>query len=145
MSVPAILAPVFVQIALTFALLVWMGRTRFAAVRAGEVTDREGALLGRPVWPPRAMQAANAFSNQFELPVLFYALVALALVTRKIDLLFVAMAWLFVLSRLVHAFIHVGSNELRFRFGAYLAGALLLLIMWIVFALRILFAPLGPA
>lgn len=141
MGIPAILAPAFVQVALTFALLFWMGHVRFAALRRGEVRDREGALLGRPVWPARPTQAANAFRNQFELPVLFYALTALALLTRKADLLFVAMAWAFVLSRLVHAFVHVGSNELRLRFPAYLVGALVLLAMWAIFALRLLAAP----
>jgi hypothetical protein len=37
MSVLAILAPVFVLIALTFILLVWTGRERAAAVRRGDV------------------------------------------------------------------------------------------------------------
>ncbi|NEU11630.1 MAPEG family protein [Methylobacterium sp. BTF04] len=141
MTVQAILAPVFAQVFLTFALLFWMGRLRFAEVGAGSVKVGDIAL-GQKTWPARSQQAANAFSNQFELPVLFYALVPLALYTRKADLLFVVLAWIFVATRLLHAGIYVGSNHVPSRFRAYAAGALVLLLMWIVFAIRILFAPI---
>ena len=83
-------------------------------------------------------QVANAFQNQFETPVLFYALVALAVLTRKADLLFVVLSWLFVLSRLVHAYVYATTNTLLVRFRIFLAGTLVLLAMWIVFAARIL-------
>ena len=73
MTIPAILAPVFVQVALTFALLIWTGRVRFAAVRAGEVQVGNIAL-GQRAWPTRVQQVSNAFQNEFELPVLFYVL-----------------------------------------------------------------------
>jgi hypothetical protein len=52
------------------------------------------------------------------------------------------MSWMFVVARLGHAAIHVTSNDVRRRFMAFLVGAIILLIMWIVFALRILFAGL---
>ncbi|MBX9933648.1 MAG: MAPEG family protein [Methylobacterium sp.] len=142
MSVQAVLAPVFVQVALVFALLFWMGRVRFAEVGAGRVKIGDIAL-GQRNWPIRAQQAANAFSNQFELPVLFFALVPLALFTKKADLLFVILAWIFVATRLVHAGITVTSNHVPNRFRAYAAGALVLLIMWIIFAIRIFAAPVG--
>ena len=99
--------------------------------------------MGQRNWPPRAQQAANAFSNQFELPVLFVALVPLALYTKKADLLFVVLAWIFVASRAVHAGVYVTSNHVPYRFQAYTLGALVLLVMWIVFAVRVFLAPIG--
>ena len=137
MSVPAILAPVFVQVALSFALLLWLGGTRVAAVRDGAVRIGDVAL-GERAWPARPAQAANAFANQFELPVLFYALVPLAFVTRKADLAFVLMSWVFVLARIAQAGVAVTTNHVPTRFRCYLVGALVLLAMWIVFAIRIL-------
>ncbi|MDF2998872.1 MAG: hypothetical protein K0R27_4509 [Xanthobacteraceae bacterium] len=142
MSVQAVLLPVFVQVALTFALLFWLGPARFRAVRSGTVGEE--ATLDDGAWPREARQAGNAFRNQFELPVLFYAITAFALITRKADLLFVVLAWVFVLSRIVHALIHVTSNEIRLRFPAYLVGAIVLLVMWVLFALAIIFAPILP-
>ena len=140
MTVPAILLPVFVQVALTFALLIWTGSRRFSAVRGGTVRSDE-VSMGERNWPAPVQQVANAFSNQFELPILFYVLVALAIYTRKADLLFVVLSWVFVLTRILHAGVYVTTNHVPQRFGAFLAGAVVLMVMWIVFAIRILAGP----
>lgn len=137
MSLQAVLAPVFVQVALTFGLLFWMGGARVASIRRGDVKVRDVAL-GQQGWPERETQIGNCFHNQMQVPVLFYAVVTLALIARKADLVFVAMAWLFVLSRLVHAYVHVTSNHVPKRFQAFLAGAVVLLLMWVLLALRVL-------
>lgn len=137
MSVAAVLLPVFVQIALTFALLFWTGRSRFAAVRAGTVRPNEVAL-GQHAWPEKPTQIANCYNNQFQLPVLFYLLVAFAMITNSAGLLFVLLSWVFVLSRLWHAYIHTTSNNLLWRFRAFLVGLVVLIVMWVAFALRIL-------
>jgi hypothetical protein len=132
-----ILLPLFVQVGLTFVLLYWMGGLRVAAIRRGEVKMRDIAL-GQPAWPERPTKVANCYHNQFELPVLFYVLVVLAIFTRKADLLFVVMSWIFVVLRLVHAYIHVSSNYVPHRFYAFLAANVVLLLMWIIFAVRVL-------
>ncbi|MPR08896.1 MAPEG family protein [Microvirga tunisiensis] len=77
MSITAILLPVYVQVALTFILLLWMGSSRLGSLRAGEVKVKDVAL-GERNWPSRILQVQNAYHNQFELPVLFYMLVTLA-------------------------------------------------------------------
>ncbi len=143
MSVAAILLPVFVQVALTFAVLFRLGAVRLRAVRAGGVA-RERVMLDDSGWPTDVRQASNCFRNQFEVPVLFYALVALALFTRQADLLFVVLAWVFVLSRIVHAVVHVTTNELRWRFPSFMIGVVVLLAMWVLFALAILTTPALP-
>ena len=84
-------------------------------------------------------QVSNAYQNQLEVPVLFYVLVVLAILTRKADLLLVAMSWIFVASRLAHALIHTTSNRLQHRFLAFLVGVGTLALMWIIFAVRVLF------
>ncbi len=139
MTVPAILVPVFAQVALTFALLLWTGRARFAALGAREVeVEVERIALGQRAWPARVMQVSNAFQNQFELPILFYALVAFALITRKADLLFVVLSWVFVATRFAHAFVYATTNPIRQRFAIFVVGAIALMAMWIIFAVRVL-------
>jgi len=139
MSVTAVLAPVFAMVALTFALNYWMGYLRVTAVSRGEVHMRDIALR-QPNWPKRTTQIGNAFHNQLELPLLFYLLVAFALIARKADLVFIVLSWMFVALRFVHAYIMVTSNRVSRRFWVFLAGSLVLLVMWIVFAVRIVFA-----
>jgi hypothetical protein len=137
MSLQAVLAPLFVQVALAFVLMFWMGGVRTMSIRRGEVKMRDIAL-GQPGWTEPATKVGNAFRNQFELPVLFYVLVVLAIIARKADLLFVIMSWVFVVLRIVHAAIHAGDNDVPRRFYAFLAAALVLLAMWIIFAVRVL-------
>ena len=138
MSVQAVLLPLLVQVALTFALLFWTARVRTRAIREGKVHIRDIALAPQN-WPPRPTQIANAYQNQLELPVLFYVVTILAWSTGQADLLFVVLAWVFVVLRLAHATIHVTSNRVPRRFSAFAAGVFVLLAMWVLFAVRLLF------
>jgi hypothetical protein len=131
------LLPVFVLVGLAFVLLLWMGGARRQALVGGETKVRD-VVLGQPNWPVRATQIGNCFKNQFELPLLFYILIALALPLRHADLFIVLMSWVFVVTRFVHAGIFVTSNDLNQRSLAWFAGALVLFAMWIYFALKIL-------
>lgn len=133
----AVLGAVFVQVALTFALLFGMGRVRGAALKRGDVKMRDIAL-SEDAWDTRSKQASNSYRNQFEIPVLFYAVVAFAMITRKADLIFTVLAWVFVISRVVHAYVHVTSNHVSTRFRVFAVGVFVLLAMWIIFAVRIL-------
>jgi hypothetical protein len=135
MTVPMILLPVFVLLTLTFALAIWMGYERNRVIFTKEVRIKDIALT-KEAWPDRAKQLSNAYHNQYELPVLFYILVALALITKKADLIFVVLSWIFVLSRIVHCYIHVTSNRVPRRFFAYLVGLAVLIVMWVLFAIR---------
>lgn len=132
-----LLLPVFLHVALTFGLLMAVARTRVAALQRGDVKMADIAL-DPSRFPVRPRQIANAYQNQLELPLLFYALVAMAIATRKIDTVLVSLAWLFVALRLLHAAVHVTSNRVPLRFQAFAAGFAVLIAMWIWFATRFL-------
>ena len=137
MSVQMALLPVFVLVGLAFFLLLWMATARTRALRARE-TRLKDIALGQPNWPERVAQIGNCFSNQFEVPLLFYVLIALALPLRHADLFIVLMSWVFVVTRFAHAGIFVTSNNVQQRGLAWFAGVLVLLAMWIYFALKML-------
>ena len=137
MSVQMVLLPVFVLVGLTFFLLIWMAGARRNALVGGQTRIRDIAL-GQPNWPDRATQIANCFANQFEIPVLFYLLIAIALPLRRTDLVIVLLSWVFVVTRFVHAGIFVTSNDLNRRSLAWFAGVLVVFAMWVYFALKIL-------
>src|ERR1700710_2979696 len=137
MSVQMVLLPVFVLVGLTFFLLLWMAGARRGALVGGETKIRDIAL-GQQNWPQRATQIGNCFRNQFELPLLFYVLIALALPLRHADLVIVLLSWVFVVTRFAHAGIFVSSDDDRQRSLTWFAGALVLFAMWLYFALKIL-------
>jgi len=131
-----ILLPALIHVALIFFLVFATGRGRVLAVRRGEVHPSEVALDGSR-WPDQLRKRANNYQNQFELPVLFYVLIALLLATRLVDPVQIIFAWLFLVSRLVHSYIHTGRNILIDRFYAFVASVFTLMIMWIWFAVRV--------
>ncbi len=139
MSVQAVLLPVFALVALLFFLLARMALTRVGSIKAGE-TKMKDIALGQNAWPTRVAQIGNAYANNLQLPLLFYALVAFAMLTKKDDLLFVVMSWLFVASRYAHAYVHVTSNRVPTRFNMFALGVLILGLMWVIFAVRVLAA-----
>jgi hypothetical protein len=140
MTVHAVLLPLLAQVALTFVLLGMTGYSRVASVRRGETKVRDIAL-GQPKWPEHVTKISNSYNNQFQLPVLFYVVVILALLLGADNLLFVTLSWVFVATRLAHAYIHVTSNHVSRRFYAFAAGFAVLVATWIILAVRILIGP----
>ena len=137
MPIQFVLLPLFVQVLLTFALFFWMAYYRVTLLRRGVVRQGEIALR-EPNWPPEALQVANAAHNQLEIPMLFYVLTILSIITRHADIVFIVLAWIFVLSRLAHAYVHTTSNIVTKRGPLFGIGLFVLLIMWVIFVVRIL-------
>ncbi|WP_339741600.1 MAPEG family protein [uncultured Maricaulis sp.] len=133
----ALLYPVFIQVALTFALVFTMGAMRYGAVASGKVKVADIAL-GQRGWPVRIQQVSNAYENQLASPVLFYAGIAFALIAGSTSVLLVVIAWAYIGLRLLHALIHVTSNHLRSRFMAFAASLLVLLGYWVVLAVELM-------
>jgi hypothetical protein len=136
MSAEMILLPLFVEVILTFALLFWLAPLRARDFRSG--LREEDIALRQPNWSKPALQVQYSFSNQFELPVLFYVLTILAYVTHHAGMLFVVLAWVFVIFRVLQAYVHVTNNKVRLRGAFFGISALALAIMWIVFIVQIL-------
>ena len=122
--------PVFVQVALTFVLLFAMGRSRAHAFKAAKIKFADMSL-GEDVWPQRTKQIGNAFHNQLELPILFYTAVLFAIALNRTDWFFFGLACFFSVSRIFHALVHTGSNNVAMRRSIYALGALAILAMWI--------------
>jgi hypothetical protein len=137
MTVQMILLPLFVEVILTFVLMFWMAALRTGDFSSGAVQPDRIALR-EPNWPQRTTQVANAFANQFELPVLFYVLTILEYVTHIAGIVFVVLAWVFVIFRVLHAYVHVTSNIVRLRGSLYGVGALVLAIMWVIYIVQVL-------
>jgi len=139
MSIRFVLMPLFVEVLLTFGVMFGMMYFRTSSLQRGETRFADIALR-EPNWPVRATQFGYAFANQFELPVLFYVLTILEIITHSADLLFVLLAWVFVAMRVLQAVVHVTNNNVRVRGAFYGVGALVLFIMWMIYIVRIAIA-----
>lgn len=135
MTQTAILWPMIGHVALVFAVYVLLGMRRRQAVMAGEA--RISGFRENQNEPPSSLFARNNLENQFELPVLFHAACLALVVAGAVGPVAIALAWLFVASRVVHTVIHVTSNRIRYRQPAFLAGFVLLLGLWVLLAFHL--------
>jgi hypothetical protein len=86
------------------------------------------------------IQAADNFRNLFEVPVLFYALVAVALASGDVPMWLAVGLWGFVVLRYVHSFIHCTYNKVMHRFAAFGFGLLIIVVLWVSFVMSCLSA-----
>ena len=131
-----LLLPVFIHVAWITFLAIRMGRARVRAARSGQVRIKDVALDSSR-WPDDVRKLSNNYDNQFQLPLLLYALLPLEILLVKVDWLTVVLAWVFVASRIVHSIIHTGDNDVGRRFQAFLVGFITIAVMWGWFALRL--------
>jgi len=139
-TIQGVLLPLFLEVILTFALLFWLAPLRTIDFSSG-VARPENVALREPNWSNRSLQVGYSYSNQFELPVLFYVLTILAWMTRHADLVFVVLAWIFVIFRYLQAYVHVTSNRVRLRGSFFIVSAIVLAIMWLIYIVEILTSP----
>jgi hypothetical protein len=131
-----LLLPAFLHVALVTVIGIRLGRARFRAGRAG-VVRVEDIAIDSSRWPDDIRKLSNNFDNQFQIPVLFYAILPLLIILVKVDWVQVALAWAFVASRILHSQIHTGRNEVIRRFQVFLLGFILVVIMWAWFGARL--------
>jgi hypothetical protein len=116
-----ILFPVLVQVLLTIAVYVRLNMAKLAASRRGEV-DLARRALDEDAWPDSVRKINNNIRNQFEVPVLFYVLALALLALNAAGTASIILAWLFVLSRVAHAYVHTGSNYVPLRRRLFMFG-----------------------
>lgn len=134
MNTIAILWPTFALFALIFVVWVTLIYNRMRHIgrtppRRGDLAD---GLSSAEYFHPVQMPADN-LANLFEMPVLFFALVPLLMITHHAGHVQVVLAWVFVILRAVHSFIHIGPKKIRPRFMIYLLSCAVLSAMWIGF------------
>ena len=130
----ALIQPVVALVVLTAIVGVMMVVYRNVALIRGAATARyfQTFTADQPAeWVERP---TRTYMNLLELPVLFYVVCLLMLATGRFDSVQVSLAWLFVITRYVHAFIYIGFNHVPLRFTAFLAGVLTLAVIWTRFA-----------
>ena len=129
-----IFLPILVQVLLTLATYVLLIKAKIRAMKAGEV-DMARRALHDDAWPESVMKINNNIRNQFEVPVLFYVLAFMLWALAAVNVLTLTAAWLFAISRIAHAWIHIGANYVPhrrrvFTIGWFIVLAMALLVAW---------------
>lgn len=136
MNQTAIFWPMIAHVVLVMLIYALLGLRRKAAVQAGSAKISQ--FRENQVEPEQSIFVRNALANQFELPVLFHVVCLALYATAGAGVVAVTLAWLFVVSRYVHTFIHVTSNRIRYRQPVFILGFVLVMVMWGMLALHLL-------
>ena len=136
MTTTAIFWPMIAQALLTFAMYVVMSRRRLEGIRLGKAKAADFKVPA--VEPDYSATAARNVTNQFELPVLFFVVCLSLQMTAGVNYVALLIAWVFVVSRYLHAFVHVTSNKLRLRRPLFIVGFLACILLWIWLAVHLL-------
>ncbi|MDP5149734.1 MAPEG family protein [Rheinheimera baltica] len=135
-----ILIPVFLQILLTSVVLVLMGRRRIRAAKNKEISVSAFKTMNLNGANEQVIATSRNFENQFQMPMLYLFSVLFTLQLGLADMGYVVMGAAFVLLRLVHTFVHIGSNNVRLRFNVFLLGCVVLWAIWLRLVWQVLAA-----
>jgi len=124
------------QICWTFFVAFLAGRARFRAAARREI--RQDISLDMDGLPDYARKVSNNMNNQWETPTLFYALILLALVLHIASLTLVALAVVYLVSRLAHTYVHMTFNKVIVRARVFFVGIGALILMTAVIILDLL-------
>jgi hypothetical protein len=137
MKAQLILWPVLAQILLVLLMYILLGYRKAKAVQTGGVNLKATALDNK-AWPDAVLKVSNNIDNQFEIPIVFFVLCLLFHSIGQVDVLVLALSWAYVISRYVHAYVHVGSNYVPLRLRIFSVGCLILLSMTLIAVWKLL-------
>lgn len=120
--------PVLAQILIPVLVLLLNGMRKNDDVKSGSF-DRERAAMDNEAWSTPVVLTSKNLANQFQLPVIFYVLCLILASLDAVNILTLVVAWLFVTTRYVHAYVHVSTNYVPNRLRAFLLGVFFLLVL----------------
>ena len=123
-----IFIPVLVHMLLVIGLFILLAVRKTKAVKARAVNRNETALDNK-AWTEDVVKVSNNIANQFETPILFYVLTILTFLVGLVDTFNLVLVWVYVISRYVHAWAHIGPNYVPTRMKIFALGLLLLLVL----------------
>ena len=129
-------AAICVQLVLTLSLYLRLLKAKVAAYKEGTV-NKERVKIHMDAWPDKVVQINNSLTSQYQIPVLFYVLVILALTLGHLNWPWVVLSWVFVLSRFIHMIEHTGRNEVKLRMPAFTLGTIVVSVMIVLLAYQV--------
>ena len=138
----AILWPVALHLMLVLGLFSMVSFTRMRAVRRGEVGGVDH-FSRKDAEPDGSRRYAANLNNQFELPTFFHALIAVLLATDAVTGMQVALAWAFLIGRIIHTGVQTQTDNVPLRGVVFGISFSALIIMWGIFLIPRLFPSLA--
>ena len=133
MTHPLIL-PMLIQMSLAVILLFSLAFRRISTLKKLGGIE---ALRAAGGFKPEIVNMSDNLKNQFEIPVIFYAVSILFIVAGDTSQAVIIAAWVFVGFRILHSIVHCTNNKIfPNRFLVFLISALALCFMLVTAIVR---------
>ena len=126
-----LLYPMFLMVLLTFTIGFFTVKARFASVKNGDVKAKYYRLMDGQKVPDIITKTTRNFNNQFEVPTLFYVVCSLYISFGIESFFALIFAWLFVLLRIVHSYIHITYNHVIHRLITFFTSSICVIVLWV--------------
>ena len=107
------------------------GRFKTSECKINRVNSRLPNSVFMDQIPPETRWKADNLNNLMEQPTYFYAVVIILALLDAVNVFNVALAWIYVGLRVVHSLVQVTVNRAMVRFGLFVAGSLVLMLLTI--------------
>ena len=130
--------PMFAMVVLTTMVGFVTLKTRIQAARSGQTDPRYFKTFTYGTPTDAVLKTGRHFSNLFEVPTLYYAGCLAGMMVGVAGMLPLSFAWIFVLARIAHAWIHIGNNKIFPRMGSFWVGYVSMFGLWVCVLVRTL-------
>jgi len=131
MQVQSLIYPMATLFLLNMLIMFMMLFFRVKAVRTRKVSPRYFKLNKGSDIPDHLEALSQNYSNLLELPLLFY-IICLTVITLKLNIEYFSLyAWLYVVFRYIHSFIHITYNHILHRLFVFFISCVMLITMWV--------------
>lgn len=121
--------PVLAQILIPLVVLILNGKRKADDVKSGGF-DRDKAAMDNEAWGKPTILTSKNLANQFQFPVVFYVLCLVLASLSAVSTAVLVVAWLFVVARSIHAYVHVTTNYVPARLRAFIFSIALLMVLF---------------
>jgi hypothetical protein len=123
--------PMLAMFLWTFLIVLRNVQVRVSAVLNGQLTAEYFELFRGSEPSKVILTTGNHLKNLTEFPPLFYIVALIVMMTNHTDVMFITLAWSYVLLRICHTIVHLTINKIIPRFLLFILSNIVLLVMWI--------------
>lgn len=137
MEQSAIIYPAAALVAWTMAVALLLVAIRIRLVSTRQMSPAYFKIYRGGKSPGYHTRLEQHYTNLFEFPILFYALVATLLASDMVTETFITLSWVYVGLRFLHTIIHTTYNHILHRLFVFATSCFVVVYMWIKLALSL--------
>ena len=132
-----IVYPLLTMVILTLIVTIRLLYFAVKSILKGEVHIKQYRIYDGE-FPAKFISVRQHYKNMFEMPILFYLLCTLLIISDSIAPLDIQLAWGFVIFRILHSISRIPNKNVNIRFGLFAGSFIMLVAEWVNYGLKLI-------